>query len=307
MKTKTLSALLLAAAAMVPGWAHANDEMREGLSTLWEVLWHQSGTPTRVVRWENEIRLRLTGQDTAAHRDTVLLAMSAATQEAGVRLVDVTDRPELPANLKIEITADTALEDNQPCVTMLEFRSETRIDAATVQMRSRDVARCAHHEAMHVMGVRGHPEGKTVLSYFPSRTDTLLPLDKVMLRAWYSPRMRGGMTPFEALPVLADELVASEPDRFAAAQVRDNFFATVIEQMRAYASGSGDIPAIVRRSGKSTESGIRAGRNEMSYFLGVAYQEGVTVPPDRSQAIQWLERAAVAGNSRAQARLGSFR
>ena len=128
-----------------------------------------------------------------------------------------------------------------------------------------------------------------------------------MLRAWYSPRMRGGMTPFEALPVLADELVASEPDKFAASQVRDNFFSTVVEQMRAYASGNGDIPAIVRRSGKSTDSGIRAGRNEMSYFLGVAYLEGVTVPPDRTQAIQWLERAAVAGNSRAQARIGSFR
>ena len=56
-----------------------------------------------------------------------------------------------------------------------------------MQMRSKDVWRCAYHEAMHVMGVRGHPAGKTVLSYFPTKVDGLLPLDKVMLRAWYSP------------------------------------------------------------------------------------------------------------------------
>ncbi len=299
---------LLLAVALLPGPACANDEADAGLATLWESLWHQSGIPTRVVRWEDDIRVRLSGVHHPAHRETVMQALRAVTQEAGLRLVDVNEQPGQIANLDVEITPDTAMEDSQPCATTLSFRQEARIDSAVMRMRARDVWRCAHHEAMHVMGVRGHPEGQTVLSYFPVKVDALLPLDRVMLRAWYSRRMRGGMSPFEALQVLADAWVATQADRAAALQARDRFFAATIDQMHAYASGRGDVPAIIRRSGKATEEGVRAGRSEMSYFLGLAYLEGAAVPAsDRAQAQRWLEQAASAGNRRAQARLVGFR
>ena len=301
--------LALSIAAFLSPCAAAADELEQGLATLWEVLWHQSGTPTRVVRWESDIRVRITGIELETHRDYTLKALQGVAAEAGVKLIDVSDRSDAArvANLTVEITPNTALEDNQPCATFLDFRTETRIDAATIQMRARDAWRCAWHEAMHVMGVRGHPAGKTVLSYFPWKVDGLLPLDKVMLRAWYSPRMVAGMTPFEALPVLAEELLSGQPDRQAAVQVRDRFYATTIEQMHAYASGAGDVPTIVKRSGKFTADGVRHGRSEMSFFLGVAYQEGATVAPDEFQAKHWFERAASAGNRRAQARLGATR
>jgi hypothetical protein len=294
-------------ACVLPCTALAND-FEQGLATLWEVLWHQSGTPTRIVRWENDIRVRIHGVNAAAHREHTLQALRTVTGEAGVKLIDVSGQPdEHTANLNIEITPDHALEDNQPCVTYLDFRSETRIDSATIQMRSKDAWRCAYHEAMHVMGVRGHPAGQTVLSYFPWKIDGLLPLDRVMLRAWYSPRMAGGMTPFEALPVLADELVATTPNKLAATQIRDQFFASTIQQMHAYANGQGDVPAVVKRSGKATTEGIRYGRGEMSYFLGIAYLEGATVQRDAPQAVRWLERAATMGNRGAQAKLGAFK
>jgi hypothetical protein len=294
------------------GWLPASamaEAFEQGLATLWEVLWHQSGTPTRIVRWENDIRVRLQGVNAETHREHTLTALRAVTAEAGIKLIDVSALPEAEqaANLTVEITSDNALEDNQPCVTYLDFRAETRIDSATVQMRSRDAWRCAYHEAMHVMGVRGHPAGQTVLSYFPWKIDGLLPLDKVMLRGWYSKRMAGGMTPFEALPVLADELVATVPDKAAAAQARDQFFAGTVQQMHAYANGQGDIPVVIKRSGKATPEGIRYGRGEMSYFLGIAYLEGVTVQRDAAQAVRWLERAATMGNRGAQAKLGAFR
>jgi len=294
---------LCLAAILAPASAFAMDDTEQGLGTLWEVLWHQSGTPTRIVRWENDIRMRMTGVELPRHREYVLKALRDVTETAGVKLIDVTDQPGEFANLTVEVTPDTALEDNQPCVTYLDFRSEAKIDTANIQMRSKDVWRCAYHESMHLMGVRGHPGGKTVLSYFPSKVDGLLPLDRVMLRAWYSPRMKGGMTPFEALPVLADELIATAPDKVAASQTRDRFYATTIDQMQAYAAGRGDIPAIVKRSGKSTEDGIRHGRSEMSYFLGVAYFEGATVKADQKLALNWFERAASAGNRRAQSYL----
>ncbi|MEY4711686.1 MAG: hypothetical protein RIS88_1136 [Pseudomonadota bacterium] len=305
---RTLFSGLLLAAACLPGLARADASGDTGLETLWESLWHQSGVPTRVVRWESGIRLRLSGVNAGAHRDTVMQALQAVTREAGVPLVDVTGQPGQPANLSVEITPDSAMEDNQPCATTLEFRHESRIDSAVVRMRGRDTWRCAHHEAMHVMGLRGHPAGQTVLSYFPVKVDALLPLDKVMLRAWYSPRMRGGMSPFEALQVMADEWVATQADRAAAVLARDRFFAVTIAQMHAFASGRGDVPAIVKRSGKATEEGVRAGRGEMSYFLGVAYLEGAAVPAsDRALARHWLEQAASAGNRPAQARLAGFR
>ena len=299
---------LLCLAGMCSGTARAA-EVDQGLATLWEVLWHQSGTPTRVVRWEEDIKVRVFGVNVAAHKPNTMAALRAVTAEAGLKLIDVSDSPDAEAlsNLDVEIIPDKGLEDNQPCATFLDFKSENRIESATIQMRGRDAWRCAYHEAMHAMGLRGHPAGKTVLSYFPWRVDGLLPLDKVMLRAWYSKRMTGGMTPFEALPVLADELVASSPDKAAAQQARDRFFATTITQMQAYANGTGDIPVVVKRSGKSTDDGVRTGRTEMSYFLGVAYQIGATVPQDSAKAVQWLERAASAGNRGAQALLGSFR
>jgi hypothetical protein len=285
------------------------DDVEQGLSTLWEVMWHQSGTPTRVVRWEDDIRVRIHGINAAAYRDYTLAALRAVTAEAGLKLTDVSDAPNAQqlANLNVEIVADNKLEDNQPCATYLDFKTENKIDSATIQMRGRDAWRCAYHESMHAMGLRGHPAGKTVLSYFPWRVDGLLPLDRVMLRAWYSRRMAGGMTPFEALPVLADELIASSPDKAAAEQARNRFFARTLQQMQAFASGQGDIPVVVKRSGKSTEDGIREGRTEMSYFLGVAYQIGATAPRDSGQAVRWLERAASAGNRGAQVLLGSFR
>jgi hypothetical protein len=285
------------------------EEFEQGLGTLWEVLWHQSGTPTRIVRWENDIRVRIHGFNAPAHREYTMEALRAVTAEAGVKLIDVSALPEAEqqANVTVEITPDNALEDNQPCVTFLDFRTEARIDVATVQMRSRDARRCAYHEAMHVMGVRGHPGGATVLSYFPTKVDELMPLDKVMLRAWYSTRMSGGMTPFEALPVLADELIATQPNKAQAQQQRDAYFATVLQRMQSYANGQGDIPAIVKRSGKSTTEGIRFGRGEMSYFLGIAYMEGVTAPRDSTLAVRWLERAATMGNRSAQTKLGAFR
>jgi hypothetical protein len=299
---------LLAAAVMSPGYAQT-DEFDQGMGTLWEVLWHQSGTPTRLVRWEQDIRVRVTGVELAAHKAHIIQALKDVAAEANIRLTDVSDRSDAAqvANLSVEVTPNHMLEDNQPCVTFLNFYSETRIDSAAVQMRAKDAWRCAYHEAMHVMGVRGHPAGKTVLSYFPWKVDSLLPLDKVMLRAWYSPRMRGGMTPFEALPVLADELVQTMPDRAAAAQARDKFLRSTVEQMHAFADGQGDVPTVVKRSGKWTVDGIKHGRTEMSYFLGIAYLEGASVNQDSQQAVRWLQRAASLGNRPAQARLGAFR
>jgi hypothetical protein len=301
------AALLAAAAAFVPGLSHA-DAFDTGMNTLWEVLWHQSGIPTAVVRWEQpELKVSVTGVNAAAHRQHTLQALRDVAAEAGLRVTDVSDQADAAqvAHVRIQITPDKALSDAEPCFTQLHFTSETKLDWVDMQMRDGEARRCAYHEAMHVMGVRGHPEGPTVLSYFTSQTEGLQPLDKAMLRAWYSPRTRGGMTPFEVLPVLADQLVAILPDKQQASQSRDRYLARTVEEMQAFADGRADVPTIVKRSGKCTEQGIRFGRMEMSYFLGVAYQKGATVPQDPALATRWLQRAVNLGSRTAQARLSA--
>jgi hypothetical protein len=284
------------------------DEFTQGMETMWEVMWHQSGIPTRLVRWEQDhINVRVMGVNLGVHKQRTLDALRTVAAEAGVQVIDVSDTPDAArqANVSIEITPDSALSENQPCETRLDFETETRIDSVTMQMRNSDVARCIYHESMHVMGVRGHPDGDTVLSYFTHRVEGLEPLDKAMLRAWYSPKVRGGMTPFEVMPVLAEELVKISPNRKQAEQSRQRFFARTIEQMQSFAQGEGEVPQIVRLCGKATPEGIRFGRMEMSYFLAVAYQKGATVEQDAAQATRWLKRAASLGNRSAQARLSS--
>jgi hypothetical protein len=299
-------AAVLAAAVFVP--CHASDlAFQRDMSTVWEALWHQSGTATRLVRWEQDLKVRVFGVNASSHRQHTLQALREVAAEAGLKVIDVSDRADAAqqANVSIEITPDVMLDDDQPCETRLDFRTETSIESATLQMRAGEARRCAYHEAMHVLGVRGHPEGQTVLSYFGTQVEGLMPLDRAMLRGWYSPRTRGGMTPFEVLPILADELVASRPDQRQATQVRDRFLARTVAEMRAFADGSGDAPSIVKRCGKATDQGVRFGRTEMSYFLGVAYLEGAAVARDSTQALRWLQRAADQGSRSAQTRLGA--
>jgi hypothetical protein len=75
-KVRLLVSLLLGVVACLPGLARASDPFEAGLATLWESLWHQSGIPTRVVRWEGDVRVRLAGVQVSAHRDTVMQALS---------------------------------------------------------------------------------------------------------------------------------------------------------------------------------------------------------------------------------------
>src|ERR1700756_4176963 len=80
------------------------DEVDQGLQTLWEVLWHQSGTPTRIVRWETDLKVRIWGVNVAAHREHTLEALRAVASESGVKLTDVSGTPdEASSNVSIEI------------------------------------------------------------------------------------------------------------------------------------------------------------------------------------------------------------
>ena len=130
---------LLAAAVFTPPLAAAVS-FEQGMNTMWEVLWHQSGTPTRLVRWEEDLKVRIHGVDVARHRQHTLKALRDVAAESGRQVIDVTDLPDAArqANVSIEITPDNALSENQPCETRLNYRDESRLESVTMQMRSRD-------------------------------------------------------------------------------------------------------------------------------------------------------------------------
>jgi hypothetical protein len=285
-------------ALLTPG-AQA-DALEDGFTTVWESLWHQSGLPSRIYRWEGpEVSFRIRGENLSTHRDQALTALQAVSQASGIRMVEVGDATT-EAQLELLVVTPQALADNEPCVTRREKSKDWKLERVTVTMRTTSAWRCMHHEMMHAMGIVGHPSGNTALSYF-GRQDMLQPMDKTMLKAWYAPAMRPGMGPFEALVILADAVVqdlgADKPEALAS---RDRFFARTMTEMQNFALGQGEVPTILKRSGKSNDAGMRLGQTEMRYFVGMAYQQGATVHKDRSQALLWFQRAAEFNQSSAQ-------
>src|ERR1700709_288308 len=103
---------LLAPSVFSPSVAQQADSFDQGMETLWEVLWHQSGTATRLVRWEQDIKVRVYGVHAPQHRAPRVDALPAAAEGAGVKVIDVSDAPDAAsqANVSIEITADNSLD-----------------------------------------------------------------------------------------------------------------------------------------------------------------------------------------------------
>jgi hypothetical protein len=195
------------------------------------------------------------------------------------------------------------LQDHQPCFTQSLKWSNSSYEKVQVKMRSRDAWRCAFHEIMHVMGIAGHPSGKTVLSYFPYRRDTLMDLDRLMLAAWYSPAMPRGATPLEALVVLS-EAVAGQPDLELPAEEASRrakaFNQSMFLQMEALAAGQGEVPNIVLRSGRASHEHMRNAQRSAAFFVGMAYLRGCIVSVDLAASAAWFRRAAQKGDLPAQ-------
>jgi hypothetical protein len=284
--------------------AHA-DKLDDNLQSVWESLWDQRGTPYQMIRWDRAVSYRIHGPDSERHAEHIKTALKTAADIAGLQFNDVSGQAdaETSAMLDIEVVQNTALQDNEPCVTRFAKWSNWAFEKVQVKMRSKDAWRCAFHEAMHVMGIAGHPSGKTVLSYFAHRTDSLMDLDRLMLKAWYSPELARGATPLEILPVLS-QAVAQQPGlglspEEAHSRAR-SFNQRKLLEMQALATGQGEVPNIVIRSGKADQDFILKAQPSAAFFVGVAYRQGIIVPPSDAEATAWFKRAAQRGHSGAQ-------
>jgi TPR repeat protein len=131
----------------------------------------------------------------------------------------------------------------------------------------------------------------------------LLDLDRLILTAWYSPAMRLGATPLEALAVLS-RAVAWQTDLDIAPEVAlaraAAFNQQALTQMELLASGSGEIPTIVLRSGRANDVPMAAVRGIAGYVVGMAHLRGVIVPRDAAAGSPWFRRSAHHGYSPGQ-------
>lgn len=300
-------ALLLATSAT----AKANPLNQSDLMSLWEVLWHQAGYPEALAYWKSDqpVSYLLTGGNGSSHQRHVEKTFQQLTDITGLRFQPSTDTSSTASvNLIIEITKNDHQNLDMPCFVRFLETEQRYLKKVLLVMRDELVWNCMLHEMMHAMGLSGHPSGNTVLSYFPRRQDVLSDLDRVMLRATYSGKMATFATPFEALPVLVNELVKSkdlnERDLDLAEQQANLFMNQIVNQMELFASGKGEIPSIIRRSGRASEEQIQAARVQIAYYLGTAYGDGDIVKKNLSTAFRWYELAAENGHMHAMAIIG---
>jgi hypothetical protein len=297
--------LLLASHAM-------SKDYEDEFDTLWESLWSQGGSPQEIVRWPlGTVKYRYFGVNLSVHKSHVKKAVAAASEFSGLQFEDVSEAmdSEKIAQLHIEIVANSAdVTQGTPCYVRTDSQKNWELKSVLLRMRDDSAYRCNFHEMMHAMGVRGHPSGKTVLSYFRPRDDIFLDLDQTLLRTWYSPEMRAGMTPFEAINVLTNAFIQASPDNASKKSIaRQTYLQKTIEEMRNFALGYAEPPRIVIRSGRMSLAQVNEGRNRIAWFLGRAYQSGHIVPVDLVEAQRWYSTSAQRGHLPSQQALARMR
>ena len=285
--------------ALLHSTAHAED-VAGTLTVAWESFWHQTGFPQAVQKWNGPIRVKFSGASVARHREFAMRQLREVAEVSGLAISEVA-ADDATANLEVEFVSGLdPLPPNEPCVTTRSWRNFI-IQRAKVRVNEQSAWRCMIHEAMHVMGVPGHPMGNTVLTYF-ARSDRLTEIDRLLLKTIYSRDVEPGMSPFAVMSILAGRLVdaAGDDSKNDTRQAATAFLLRTVREMEAFGNGSGEGPAVVLRSGKATGAGLARGRTDIQFFLGMAYLNGHIVEPDKGKALEWLGRAAAASHVGAQ-------
>lgn len=287
--------------------AHASD-LEDDLRALWESMWTQTGYPMFLSRWElppgSTLNFRFSGFNVERQKQASLEAVAEVTSAAGFAFADVSQNAdaEKSAHIQVEylspLTTNTELGDRMACAAFPKRNDKTgQIESVRILIKDGQAPTCMHHELMHAFGIPGHPSGKTILSYFPWRQDRLSELDKKFLKVWYTPKVRSGARVLEMLGPMSVEMAAFRSDSTwdtyrANERTRIQFIHGIVQEMESFATGKGEIPVIIKRSGLASSEAINAARSEIAFNLGIAYQTGALVPSDINQTIAWLELAA---------------
>ena len=250
------------------------DEITETLNTVWEVFWQQQGYLQTVSKWGEPIRVSVSGAGSQRHRPFVLAQLGRVARSAGIELAEAQPGGP-PANFEVEIVADdlTRVGFYFACRTLRTPRVGV-IQRVKITAEERALRRCMLHEAMHALGMPGHPRGGSILSYYRS-SDELTATDELLLKLWYSDEVKPGMYALPALAVFARALVQSVPEgegRLEAERTAARFQRQALAQLESIAAGKGEPPRILYQSSTLTPAGLARGRIQAQLELDQAKQ-----------------------------------
>jgi len=250
------------------------DEITDTLNTVWEVFWQQQGYLQTVSKWGEPIRVSVSGAGSQRHRPFVLAQLGRVARSAGIELAEAQpDGP--PANFEVEIVADdlTRVGFYFACRTLRTPRVGV-IQRVKITAAERALRPCMLHEAMHAMGMPGHPRSGSILSYYRG-SDELTSTDEFLLKVWYSDEVKAGMYALPALAVFARALVQSVPEgegRLEAERTAAQFQRQALAQLESIAAGKGEPPRILFQSSTLTPAGLARGRIQAQLELDHATQ-----------------------------------
>lgn len=170
----------------------------------------------RMYRWEEEIRVELSGAVTPEYRE---LAESAVN-----RMSEITGRPariltqgEKEPNILVEFLEQKNFTirktETAPCYAQSTGDMEIEKVEIKISVDDPDFARyCVAHELFHGFGLTHSNLLRSVIST-KSREEKLTKWDELALQAFYDPRLKSGMTRKEAMPVARRIILEHLADR----------------------------------------------------------------------------------------------
>lgn len=285
--------MIAASVLLLPGVVHAGIDIDDLLSITWEGLWHESGIPVAVRKWNKPLSVRISGDPDRLQKRAIDESLKEIAEASGLRY-SVLDNDDDTPNLIIDVVRESPkLGPNVPCVTQIE-PDGNGIVKATVTAKREAVDYCILHELGHVIGITGHPYGRTVMTYF-NRRNELSDYDRFIIKARYSRDLRHGASPLRALRVIGERYLASpltEEERARAGQRIAEFKSTVLREMKKFAVEKGEPPLVIFRSGRISMQAMEIGRTEMQYYLGNALFDGDLDVTDPGRGADLLRKAA---------------
>jgi hypothetical protein len=269
---------------------------------FWELHWQQNGQLTAFRRWpktpSKTLSYSFNLEANPANRTRTLEALQTIASTAGWKLQELPDG-DSKAQLEFVLRDFSGDEARQHvCFAKPSWKSGN-LTKVRVELSDRWAFNCALHEIMHAFGIAGHPSGKTVLSYFNPNGQSLTDTDVFILQAWYSDELAAGMSPLQVTRVINQRWIREhvpQAQQAAARRAEDEWFAKTLAQLEAYASGTGEPPTVLYRSGGLTDEGRRLGLAQVQTMLGWTYLAAAGVRFDADKASDYLFWASESGH-----------
>jgi hypothetical protein len=285
--------LLLVVAGPAPSWAVTEADVENYLQAFYEILLFTTGQnpgegnqpqPKALAKFTQPMRIRFIGPEVDHYRGPILQMARRLAGLAGLEFVELAPNDD-SENLLVEMYY-TRPSDNFRCRAAIgtDARGQRR---GHVFIHPPAVTQCATHEIMHTMGF-SHDYGKfgSVMSYVYRTTD-LSPLDRILVRVLYDPRLKHGMRWIPAITAARDALV----DKLIA----DGAPPATAEMGRRFVR---NFPEMMKREF------AEKGNVEIQAQLGYAYTFAEAIPKDEIAGYYWFRRAAETGHAGAQANVG---